>query len=149
MGVSESTANSAVQLAVPLMVAALARNASQPETAQDLHQAITNDHDGSIFDNLSGYLNNPSQANGSGMLGHIFGGQRPAVEDGLAEATGVDPGTAGGMMKMLAPLVMGAIGRTQNQEGLDASGLSNLLNTSSTTGSSNGSGHDGRVKFHA
>ena len=128
MGVSEATANSAVQLAVPLIVAALARNASQPTAAQDLHQAISNDHDGSIFDNLSGFLGDPAAANGAGILGHIFGGQQPAIANNLAQATGVDQGTAGGMMEMLAPLVMGAIGKTQKQEGLDASGLSELLN---------------------
>ena len=127
MGVSETTANSAVQLAVPLIVAALARNASQPTAAQDLHQAITNDHDGSIFDNLTSYLGNPEAANGAGILGHIFGGQRPAMESNLAQATGLDQGTAGSVMELVAPLVMGAIGKTQQQEGLDASGLSNLL----------------------
>ena len=129
MGVSEATANSAVQVAVPLILAALARNASQPTAAQDLHQALNNDHDGSIFDNLSGYLSDPAAANGSGILGHIFGGQQPVVESNLAQATGVDQGTAGGMMEMLAPLVMGAIGKTQREEGLNASGLSELLNT--------------------
>jgi hypothetical protein len=128
MGVSEATANTAVQLAVPLIVAALARNASQPAAAQDLHQAINNDHDGSIFDNLSGFLGDPAAANGAGILGHIFGGQQPVIANNLAQATGVDQGTAGGMMEMLAPLVMGAIGKTQKQEGLDASGLSELLN---------------------
>ena len=51
-GISETTANTAIQMAVPLLVTALARNASQPQEAQNLHQAIANDHDGSIFDNL-------------------------------------------------------------------------------------------------
>src|SRR5512145_3410718 len=77
-GISESTANTAVQMAVPLILAALARNASQPQEAESLHQAVSNDHDGSIFDNLSGYLQNPQSANGAGILGHVFGTQRPA-----------------------------------------------------------------------
>ena len=40
MGVSESTAEHAVRLAVPLLVAALARNAAQPQGAQALQQAV-------------------------------------------------------------------------------------------------------------
>ena len=128
-GLSEQTANTAVQLAVPLILAALARNASQPDGAASLHQAINNDHDGSIFNNLLGYLGNPQSGNGAGILGHVFGGQQSSIENNLAQATGMDQASASGLMQTLAPLVMGAVGQTQQQNGLDATGLSNLLNS--------------------
>lgn len=127
-GISESTANTAIQMAVPLIVTALARNASQPQEAQNLHQAVATDHDGSILDNVMGYLQNPQSANGAGILGHVFGGQQPAVENNLAQATGMDQSSAGGLLETLAPLVMGSLGKAQQQNGLDASGLSDLLN---------------------
>jgi hypothetical protein len=128
LGVSETTANTAVQIAVPLIVAALARNASQPQEAQNLHQAVATDHDGSILDNVMGYLQNPQTSNGSGILGHVFGNERPAIESSLAQATGMDQSAAGGLLETLAPLVMGSLGKAQQENGLDASGLSNLLN---------------------
>jgi len=128
-GVSESQANAAVQIAVPLILTALARNASQPQGAESLHQAINNDHDGSIFNNLMGYLGNPQSANGAGILGHVFGPQQPTIENNLAQATGMDQTSAGGLLATIAPMVMGAVGQTQQQNGLDASGLSNLLNS--------------------
>jgi hypothetical protein len=127
-GISESTANTAIQMAVPLLVTALARNASQPQKAQNLHQAVATDHDGSIFDNLTAYLGNPQSANGAGILGHVFGSQQPAIQNNLAQATGMDQSSAGGLLETLAPLVMGSIGQAQQQNGLDASGLSNYLN---------------------
>ena len=127
-GISETTANTAIQMAVPLIVTALARNASQPQEAQNLHQAIADDHDGSIFDNLMGYLGNPQSANGAGILGHVFGNQQPAIQNNLAQATGMDQSSAGGLLETLAPLVMGSLGQAQQQNGLDASGLSNYLN---------------------
>jgi len=129
LGVSESTANTAVQIGVPLILAALARKASQPEGAQQLHQAISNDHDGSIFDNLSSYLGNPQSANGAGILGHVFGGDQSAITNNLAGATGLDQGSAGNLLETLAPLVMGAVGQAQQQNGLDANGLSSMLST--------------------
>lgn len=129
LGISESTANTAVQIAVPLIVAALARNASQPQGAESLHDAVAKDHDGGIFDNLMGYLGNPQSANGAGILGHVFGSQRPAIENNLAQATGMDQSSAGGLLETLAPIVMGTLGKTQQENGLDADGLSNLLIT--------------------
>ena len=127
LGVSESTARAAVQLAVPLILTALARNASQPQGAQNLHHAVASDHNGSILDQLSSYLGNPQAANGAGILTHVLGGQRPVVENNLAQATGMDQNSAGSLLEMVAPLVMGAVGREQQQNGLDAKGLSEFL----------------------
>lgn len=126
-GISESTANTAVQMAVPLILAALARNAAKPEGAESLHQAINKDHDGSIFNNLTDYLDNPQSANGSGILGHVLGDQQPTVANNLAQAAGLDQSSASGVLQTIAPLVMGAVGQAQQQDGLDPSGLSNLL----------------------
>ena len=126
-GISETAAATAVQIGVPLIVAALARNASEPKGAESLHEAINNDHDGSILDNVGSYLGNPQSANGAGILEHIFGNQQPAVESNLAEATGIDQTSAGGLLETLAPLVMGSLGKAQQQNELDPSGLSNLL----------------------
>lgn len=129
LGVSETTANTAVQIAVPLILAAMARNASNPEGAASLHEAVTNDHDGSIFQNLRDYVTNPQSASGTGILGHVFGGQQAVIQNNLAQATGMDQSSAGGLLETVAPLVMGALGQTQQQRGLDAAGLSNLLNS--------------------
>jgi hypothetical protein len=139
-GVSESQANAAVQIAVPLILTALARNASQPQGAESLHQAINSDHDGSIFNNLMGYLGNPQSANGAGILGHVFGSQQPTIENNLAQATGMDQSAAGGLLETIAPVVMGAVGQTQQQSGLDASGLSDLLNSQQQQAQANAPG---------
>lgn len=139
-GISETAANSAVQIGVPLILAALARNASQPQEAESLHQAVATDHDGSIFNNLMGYLQNPQNANGAGILGHIFGNQRPAIENNLAQATGMDQSSAGGLLETLAPLVMGSLGQAQQENGLDAAGLSDLLNNQQQEAQANAPG---------
>ena len=139
-GISETTANAAIQMGVPLILTALARNASQPQEAQNLHQAVATDHDGSIMDNVMGYLQNPQSANGAGILGHVFGSQQPAIENNLAQATGMDQSSAGGLLETLAPLVMGSLGKAQQQNGLDASGLSNLLNNQQQEAQANAPG---------
>ena len=129
LGVSEATAQRAVMIAVPLILAALARNAAKPEGAKELHEAVNTDHDGSIFNDLAGYLGNPQTANGAGILGHVFGQQQPTIQNNLAQATGLDPNAAASILETVAPLVMGAVGQTQHENGLDPDGLSDFLGT--------------------
>jgi hypothetical protein len=127
IGADQGTTSRAVSLAVPLLISALARNASTPSGANALNQAIAKDHDGSVLDDLNGFIANSESANGAGILGHVLGEQRNSVENGLAQTAGLDPGSAGKLLETVAPLVLGALGRTQQQQGLDASGLSDFL----------------------
>jgi hypothetical protein len=127
IGADHGTTGAAISMAIPLIVSALARNASTPSGAQSLNQALATDHDGSILDDVSGYINNSESADGAGILGHVFGNQRSDVENGLAQSTGLDPGAAGQLLETVAPLVMGALGKQQQQQGLDANGLSAYL----------------------
>lgn len=127
IGADEGTTRAAIAIAVPLLISALARNSSTPAGAQALNQAVAKDHDGSILDNLSSFLGNSQSANGAGILGHVLGDRRTDVETGLAQSTGLDVGGAGQLLETVAPLVMGALGKTQQQQGLDAGSLSAFL----------------------
>ncbi len=127
VGIDEKTVGTALSIGMPLLVAALAKNASKPEGAQALHQALANDHDGSILNNISGYLKNPQAANGAGILGHVLGNQQPVVAQGLAQNTGLTSEQVAQLLQIAAPLVMGALGSQQQQQGLDPNGLSSFL----------------------
>lgn len=127
LGADEQKTGSALLAAVPLLVSALANNASKPDGAQALHQALAQDHDGSILNDVPGFLSNPQTANGAGILGHILGSQQPAVTQGLAHNTGLDGDQVGQLLQIVAPLLMGALGQQQQQQGLDPNGLSAFL----------------------
>ncbi len=128
LGVDQGVASQAIAMAAPLLMSALARNASNPQGAQALHQALSQDHDGGILDNVAGFLGgNPQAANGAGILGHVLGDQRSTVQNGLSQQTGLDANASGQLLEMLAPMVMGALGKTQQQQGLDVSGLVSML----------------------
>jgi hypothetical protein len=129
IGADEGTTGKAISAAVPLLISALARNSSQPEGAQALHQALARDHDGGILDDLTGFLGNTQSANGAGILRHVLGEQRGAVEQGLAQGAGLNTPAIGQLLEVVAPMVMGALGRTQQQQGLDANALSAFLGT--------------------
>ena len=127
LGVDEGTARTALSAALPLLVSALARNASQPQGAQALHTALTNDHDGSILNDVASFLQNPQSANGAGILGHILGSQQSTVTQGLTQGTGMDSAQVEQLLQIAAPLVMGSLGQQTRQQGLDPKGLSAFL----------------------
>jgi hypothetical protein len=127
IGADPGTTSNAIDAALPLLLSAVARNAGNSDQAQSLAQAVAKDHDGSVLDDVPGYLNQAQQGPGAGILRHVLGGRQQTVQTGLSQATGLDAGKTGQLLTMLAPLVMGALGRAQREKQLDNNGLSTLL----------------------
>lgn len=127
LGIDPSTAAKAVPAALGSLMGGLANNAASSGGVEALSGALSRDHDGSILDNLTGALGDSTGLAGAGILKHVFGTKEPAVEAGLSQSTGLDPGTMSQLLKMLAPIVMGALGKTQRDRGLDTGGLTDLL----------------------
>lgn len=129
LGADQGQTRQAVSAALPTLITALANNAQQPEGAQALNQALESDHDGSVLNDIAGFLGqgNQAQSIGSSILGHVLGGQQTQVSQGLGNATGLSGQQSGQLLAMLAPLVMGALGQQQQQQGLDAGGLASVL----------------------
>ena len=127
LGADESSTQTAVRAALPLLIGALQRNASSPDGAASLQGALERDHDGSILDRLGDLVKDPSISSGEGILKHAFGGRQSAVEQGVGESSGLSPAQVHRLFTTLAPAVMGMLGKKQRDEGLDAGGLSDLL----------------------
>lgn len=139
LGEDEQTTSNAIQSALPLLLGGLARNSSDESGASALAGALDRDHDGSILDDLAGFVMNSGAGSGEGILGHIFGSQRPQVEQGVSQASGMDIGKVSQLLIMLAPIVMGALGRTRQQQGVGAGDLASIL-SGATQQMSGGSG---------
>ncbi len=65
---------------------------------------------------------------GGSILGHILGGKRSAIEQGVAQSSGLSIDKVSQLLPMLAPLVMGVLGRAKKQQNLDAGGMASMLN---------------------
>jgi hypothetical protein len=126
LGTDPSTTQAAIAAALPMLVGALARNAQDPDKAGALASALGR-HDGSVLDDVLGHLGRGDLADGAGILGHVFGGRQETVQTGLGRAAGLDPSKAGMLLSILAPLVMGALGKAQREKGLDTGGLAGML----------------------
>lgn len=129
IGADEGTTNQAIGTALPVLISALAKNSSQQSGAENLHRALQNDHDGSILDDLSGYLGGGNaSASGAAILGHVLGSRQDNVTNALSQQTGLDKGSIFKLLITLAPMLMGALGKTQAQGGFDPGSLSGYLN---------------------
>ena len=128
IGTDDSKTAAAIPDAVGALMGALAGNTRRQGGAEALAGALARDHDGSILDDLAGFIPNSSQGPGDAILRHILGSQRATVESNLSQKTGLDAGSIGKLMTMLAPIVLGMLGRNQRQQKLDPGGLSDLLN---------------------
>lgn len=126
VGADERATQNVLGAALPMLMGALARNA-QSGGAQSLLGALQRDHDGSVLDDVMGYLGKSDGADGSAILGHVLGAKQGRVEQGLAKTSGLDMGQVSKLLAMAAPLVLGALGKQQQQRGMDADGLSALL----------------------
>lgn len=125
LGADEDQTKQAVSMALPMLLGGLAREAETPDGAQSLNRALDEDHDGSLLDNLSALLGPattgaadvaaPRALNGAGILGHVFGGRREPVQEGIARASGLNGQQAGRLLMMLAPMVMAYLGRQKRQ----------------------------------
>ena len=131
LGANPTVTQNAIQMALPMILSGLAKNAAQPEGAESLANTLQEKHDGGILSNLSGYLNNSGATqndDGIGILGHIFGQNQGAAAQQVSKNTGLDVGQVAQLLITLAPIVMGYLGRQKQQQNLDAGGLSGLLN---------------------
>lgn len=125
LGVNENDVKLGLVSALPAILQALNKNTQTAEGAESLNKALEK-HDGSVLNNLSGYLNNPDLNDGAGILNHLFGNQTENVAQAVSKSSGLDSNGSIKMLQILAPLVLGALGKQKKDNNLDASGLDAL-----------------------
>lgn len=137
LGTGHDEAQSAVAMALPMLLGALGRNAQDAQGAESLFGALQRDHmpaapqpamdlGGLLGSLLGGGGAAPGGDAGAAILGHIFGGGRERAESALGQSTGqgVD---AGRLLQMLAPIVMSFLAQRVSSGGMDAGGLGQML----------------------
>lgn len=140
IGADPDQTQKAISAALPTLLGAVTRNASDRTGQENLHNALVRDHDGSILDHLGSLFGSGSApatepgltektTSGGAILDHILGSRKERVEKGVSNASGLNTGQAMKLMAMLAPLLMGALGKFRKKEDLSAGGLGDWLKT--------------------
>lgn len=123
---------SVIQMALPLLMGAMKRNASSPEGAAGLMNALNGKHDGSILDNLGGLfgggVDESVKQDGLGILGHVLGGSQDNVASALSSKSGMDTNTVMQILQVAAPIILGYLGKEKRQQNVQSpDALSGLL----------------------
>lgn len=137
----EQTASAANGIFASLL-GGLANNAASEGGLSSLLGALDKNHDGSVLDDLpglvGGLLQNGGQGagatNGLGILGHILGGQEEAVAQQVSQSSGLNMGQVMKLLPVLAPIVMGVLGRSKNSGNFDLGDLAGILMGSAQNG---------------
>ena len=129
VGADQSMVNSAIQMALPILITGLQRNASTPTGAESLNTALEQDHSGGgILGNLGGLTDMifgggqatpapPPQADAGGILGHILGNKQGQVAEEVSNRTGLNMGQVAQILMFLAPIVMSYLGQPKTGTG--------------------------------
>jgi len=129
IGSDPSQTSSSINAAVPAILAALAKTASSSEGASRLASAVDNFDDRAVA--------NPAQAGSAGksliedgnntLDSLLGGGMTSGLSSVLAKFTGMGSGMITTILGFCTPLIMNVLKGRKQAMGLDAGGLSNLL----------------------
>jgi hypothetical protein len=131
IGAEPAQTKQAIDAALPMLLAALGQEASDPKRAAGLRQAIQEDHDGLVVDNLHAYLSGEMAGratDGEGIVSHVLGDRRDPATQALSSRSGLDFGTVASLLPLLAPIVMGMLGKkTQGGGGFSLDSIGDIL----------------------
>lgn len=132
VGEPESATRQTLNGAVPSVLSGLTAMVSSPGGISNFGGLIREGGFGSAVDNVGALFSGGSATSattgaGQQLLEKIFPGKASSVSDMLARSGGVSSSSAGSLLSLTAPLVMGVLGKRAAAQGLDSSGLANAL----------------------
>ncbi len=130
-GIEGGKTSKLLAMAMPLILAGLAKKTKDKNQAQSLASALDN-HDGSILDRLDDAIGDKDvMQDGGKILGHIFGDKLGGITNNLGSKNDLDDTSVSDVLSNLAPVVMGQLGAAKKAKHIDADGLGELISSGS------------------
>ena len=134
LGENSSVTKSGVAALLPTLLGGLINKGGTESGASGILDMVTKgNHDGGILDNLGGLFGGGSSTSnfmnaGSLITSALFGGSKlGGILDVATRLTGMRRSSSSSLMNLLAPMVMGMVGRYVRKNGLNARGLMDML----------------------
>lgn len=134
LGENKSGVMAAVGSALPSLLLGFMKKGAEPGGAESLFRTLQEGkQDVGVIDNLDNVLDGGSAttnllSSGRGLLGSIFGDKGGRVGDVVASSAGISKNSGFSLLGLLAPIVMGFLGKTLRSRGeYNPKGLKGLL----------------------
>jgi OmpA-OmpF porin, OOP family len=132
LGENPTAASKALSLVLPSVLGSFANKATSTTGATELMNMLgSGGHDGSVLNNLGSVLGGGSAtqgliSGGSSIVKGLFGDRVGGIVDMIGSFAGIKSGSASSLMSMVAPLLLGGIGKSLGGNS-SVSGLMGLL----------------------
>jgi Bacterial protein of unknown function (DUF937) len=131
LGIDANTAQKAIGVGVPTVLAMFAKLAGTPEGAQQLSDTIKQQNPGflgQIANAVGGSGQKAMTDTGSSLLSSLLGGNgMNTLVSALSSFCGINQSAGKSMLGLLGPIAVGALGQEQRKGGLGAGGVADLL----------------------
>ena len=123
---------SALSGILPTILGGIVQQASTHNGANQLLGSLKQNNFGSLLDNFSGAIGGTNQSDsllssGGGIIKSIFGDKIGSIISAISSFSGLRSSSSSSLLSMVAPLIMGVIGKQVNTSSSGVSGLTNLL----------------------
>ncbi len=132
LGESPEGTTKALSGALPLVLGGMADHATKPDGAAGLLSVLSSGKTDGLLGNLGGMLGGGQQSSdmmsmGSGLIGSMFGDKAGGMANMLGSFAGIKSGAASGLMGMIAPILMGLVGKQLTGAGGGGLNVGSLL----------------------
>lgn len=123
---NEGVAKKGILASASALMSSLSQIASTPVGANGLKQMISL-VDPTIADDITGYIQNPTSANGNQLLEQFIGKDVSTMVTKITKASGLGGGAVNRLLPVIAPIVMSTISKAIKTQGFTADDLPKFL----------------------
>ncbi|PWK29394.1 OmpA family protein [Arcicella aurantiaca] len=133
LGEKEDKVKTAIEGLIPTFVGGLMKRASNEAGATTLMNVVKKgNHDGSIIEQIGNLVNNKDNfaqvvEKGNGLVSMLLPDKKSSIATMISQFAGVRNSSATSLLSIVAPIVVGKLGKMVATQNLDKAGLANTL----------------------
>lgn len=130
LGASGQSVSQGLKSSIAAVLGGMASKAEDPHALRTMLDLPSGVSEGTTFSQIAQAAsdpNSPLMSAGKRLFSGLFGNSADAVTDAVSAGSGLRTGTASTLLSMAAPMVLGFISNRVRTEGMNMTGLGNLL----------------------